>query len=269
MTSSNPRQAEKPRKTRPMNHLETVRARRKINMALAVVFLLLLTWLGAEVAETVQRFYRATQPLTAKRIQLVRQGETVTLSHEATGWRIGEPYAYKASPLVVEALLARLQHSCRQLSDSPARMPQWHAEIIVDDKRYHIGERNPASGEVYVKHQDKWLLCDNLLLSMAMAPAINFVDKQLYEGELHAIVGSFGRLSDFQGMDLSVLEIAQADAEKLPQQSLATLTFVADNKRVYQAFLSEDGKHLLLFDEGKSLLYVIAANSKFNAVLGL
>ncbi len=253
------------------NQEHIVKARRKVNLCLAGVFVALLAWVVFIVKDEVARVYRASQPLVANHIVIKRHNKenNIVLAKQNGAWRVVEPYQHQASQVVIDALLARIQHGCRPLNDIPARLPEMYGEIIIDKSSYQIGELNHASDEIYAQHDKRWLLCDKLLLSMALAPAISFIDKQLYTGELRAIVGDFGRLSDFKGVDLSVMEVAFSDAENLPKHAISKLTFIADDERAYHVFLSEDGEHLLLFDKAKSMTYVIASQTKLNALVGL
>lgn len=251
------------------NQPQIVAKRRRLNQLLAGIFVLLLSWVGVEMFIEYQRLTQRKTPLTAQQIRIVRDANTITLTHHDDGWQITTPYQQVASMPVVKALLGRLQNGCRTLDAAPSRPPNFYADIVVDDITYRVGELNAASDEVYVSQAEKLFLCDKLLASMALAPAINFMDKQLYQGKLSAIVGDFGQLTDFNGVDLSVMEIAPAEATSLPENALSELTFVADDKRQYQAFLSENSMHLLLFEPQQSIIYVIAAHPKLNAVLGL
>lgn len=257
------------RQQKAMNQAQIIAKRQRLNHLLALVLLLLLVWVGVEVFREFKRLTKTTEQLQASTIHLVREVNTITLVHQDSGWQITTPYQQAASAAVVEALLERLQNGCRALSAPPVRDPQFYADIVVDKRSYRIGERNNASDEVYVLQGEKLFLCDKILAAMALAPAINFMDKQLYRGKLRAIVGDFGRLSDFTGMDLSVLEIAPADAKALPQHAVSALQFIADDQRHYQAFLSDDSQHLLLFEPQQSIIYVLAAHPKINAILGL
>lgn len=252
-----------------MSQQDIVRQRRTINILLLAIFCGLFAWVVFAVKAEIEHVYRANQPLTAAQLQVVREAGTIELTHVDDAWQMQRPYQHLASQAVVEALLMRLKNTCRPLNGTPARAPQLYADILIDSAVYRIGERNDAGDEVYVFHENQWRLCDQLVLSMALAPAINFIDKQLYRGKLTAIIGDFGRLSDFQGIDLSVMEIAVANTETLPEHAVSSLTFVADETRTYSAFLSRDSQHLLLFDKAKTLIYVVAANAKLNAVLGL
>lgn len=251
------------------NQQDVIKKRQRTNAILTVVFLLLLAWLGVEVYHEAQRLKVNHTPLKAQHIQLVRDVNTVRLDKQAGAWQMTTPYQQTASAAVIQALLGRLQNGCRLLNDAPNRPLQFYAKIMVDNSVYQVGELNTASDEVYIQKGSQLFLCDKLLAAMALAPAINFMDKQLYQGELLAIAGDFGRLTDLSGIDLSVMEIAPADAKALPEHAVSTLQFVASDRRNYQAFLSEDSAHLLLFEPQQSVIYVIAANPKLNAILGL
>ncbi len=251
-----------------MNQSDIVRQRRKVNLWLLLLFFVLGTALVATLADDIQRLYRAMRPLVAERIELVRDKDSIVLQKQTSGWQVTEPYQQKASTVVAEALLARLQRSCRALNTAPARTPDFYASILIDGITYRIGELNQASDEIYVQKDKAWLLCDKLIASMALAPAINFVDKKLYHGELTAIVGEFGRLTDLNGVDLSVLEVAEGNADALPKTGVSTLKFMGDSPSVYQAFYSEDGKHIVLFSREKSLIYVLNAQAKLTAIMG-
>lgn len=252
-----------------LNQAQIMAKRRGLNRLLVGIFSLLLLWVAGLAWQEFQRLTDTAKPLTAQHIRIERDVNTIILHNQADGWQITEPYRQAASMPVVKALLARLQHGCRALTAPPSRPPEFYARLVVDEVIYRVGELNAASDEVYVKQGESLFLCDKLLASMALAPAINFMDKQLYHGTLRAIIGDFGRLTDFSGVDLSVMEIAPADAAALPEHALSTLQFMAEDTRRYQAFLSDDSAHLLLFEPTQSVIYVIAANPKLNAVLGL
>lgn len=251
------------------NQIELMHQRRKVNALLTVIFVGLLTWVIVEFYTEIQRAYAARKPLSATTIRIHREADSITLTQTRNKWQVSQPYQHNASQVVIEALLMRLKQGCRLLDAPPIRTPEFFADIYLDQTRYQVGELNHASDEVYVKRGTDWLLCDKLIAAMALAPALNFMDKQLYAGELTAIIGEFGRLTDFTGVDLSVLELAPAEQSALPEHAIATLTFEAEDKRSYQTFLSEDSRHLLLFEPQQALIYVIAANPKLNAVLGL
>lgn len=254
---------------KPLNQAQIIAKRRPLNRWLTVIFIILSVWFSIEVFHEFKRLTKHSETLKAQHIRIIRDVNTITLQQQNGAWYITTPYQQTASLAVVDALLERLQHGCRQLAITPVRSPVFYADIIVDQQTYHIGELNTASDEIYVAKGKTLFLCDKLLISMALAPAINFMDKQLYRGTLRAIVGDFGQLTDFSGMDLSVMEIAPADAKALPEHALSSLQFVADDQRRYQAFLHPESTHLLLFEPKQSVIYVIAAHPKLNAVLGL
>lgn len=252
------------------NQQHIIQKRRRINQLLSGILLGLLTWTAVLVWAEWQRLQQQQQRSeNATHIVIQRHNDTVELLKKQQQWQITAPYQDQASNAVVQALLTQLNSGCRTLSEPPSRQPQYFASLTVDDKPYQVGELNTASDQVYVSTGKQLQLCDKLLASIVLAPAINFINKQLYKGELTAIRGDFGELSDFSGIDLSVLEVAPADSRALPQDSLSTLRFIADKQSDYQAFLHQNGQHLLLFEPKKSVIYVIAANPKLNAILGL
>lgn len=253
-----------------INQQQLIRRRRLLNQVLFVLAAILTAWvLGLAVSDWRHLQNKRQRLETANKLLIKRQSNTLELAKTQQQWRLVSPYSELASNAVVQALLDQINNGCRQLDAVPTRQPQYFATLTVNDKAYQIGEINTASDQVYVSSDDGLRLCDKLLAAIVLAPAINFIDKRLYTGELKSIQGDFGQLTDFSNIDLSVLEIAPASAEALPKNSLSSLRFVADNTTVYQAFLHENGNNLLLFEPQKSIIYVIAANPKLNAVLGL
>jgi|GEM_PF-4916568 len=247
---------------------------RRTNWVLALIFLVLL-------ASVVALFYEALQlppqPLQAiekvEKVNIVRSSGTLALIKTPTGWNMQSPRRGKASNGVVRALLHQLKNQCRLVNAIPAASPQFYATISIDGQyRYELGELNPALDKVYMRHGQQYYFCDKMLLAMALSPALNFIDKSLWQGDLLSITGDFGQIdaADVDSIDLSVLQIIAADKQKLPESGLSTLSFKSvQGQSDYRVFLHKDGEHLLLFDAQRSVIFVIATHPKLLAVVGL
>lgn len=261
------------------NQVTLIKKQHRYNVGLAILLVLLAVWIIYLFYQEVS--HKKQQQLTIsteKSLHIQRGGDSLIFQQQDEHWLMTSPYQTTASTLVIEAFFQRLHSSCRRVDETALpRQLDFYATAKTTTAQYQIGEINTAADGVYVKTlstdgQFKQLaLCDKLLASMALAPAINFIDKQLYLGELSAIRGSFGSLDDFSGIDLSVLEVALADAKQAASAGISDLTFISNvGERHYRVLLAENNnKHLLLFEPKKSLIYVIAAHPKINAILGL
>ncbi len=262
-----------------MNQQQIVKKRAVINAALSAVFFALLAWVSVLFYQEIDKknaYRNEIQAVIAVRIE--RQNNTVELQKIGDAWKITSPYREKASTTVVDAFLQRLNLDCQPIDTAQlSRDLEFYATVRTNRAQYAIGELNAATDRVYVKKtelsdgREQVSLCDKLVASIALAPAINFIDKQLYRGKLKALRGSFGSISNFSGIDLSVLELAPANAEQAREASISDLTFVSDEGETRYLVLppTADGKHLMLFEPKKAVIYVIANNPKINAILGL
>lgn len=252
------------------------RRRQRGNRVLFVVFCLLLVWVGVLFYQDNQQRHSVMNRLTAiDTVTIQRQQDTIKLQKKAGQWWVQQPYENLASTAVVETLLSKLQLSCRQLSDKNlGETLTFFASLQANEQHYQIGELNTAADEVYVKYQGQsevLYLCDKLIASIALAPSLNFIDKQLYQGELSNIKGSFGQITDFSGIDLSVLQIAVANEAQIRTAAVSDLTFNSQQGAFQYQVLppTADSPYLLLFEPQKKLIYAIAANRKLLAILGL
>lgn len=266
-----------------LNQIDMMRKYRRINVGLALVFIGLLIWVGALFFQEIRHKQQQINAIQSENfLQIERQKNTLVFRQENGQWQMSEPFKSLASATVVDAFLQRLHSGCRQVDEkSLSRQLRFYATARTADADYQIGEVNAATDSVYVKtlsangQAQQLALCDKLLASMALAPAINFIDKQLYQGKLQEIRGSFGSLSDFSGIDLSVLQVAAADAKQAKIAGISDLIFISRTgnnmgEKTYRVLPpDEKGQHILLFEPQKSLIYVIAANAKINAILGL
>lgn len=252
------------------------RKRQRTNAILWGVFLLLLTWVSTLFyQETQQRKHTIEQLSAVDKITIQRAKNTLVLHKKNAQWFVQTPYHSQASTAVIETLLAKLQSTCRQLPDTDlAQTLTFFATLQMDDRSYQVGELNTAADAVYIKQRgqaDGLYLCDKLIASIALAPALNFIDKHLYRGALSAIRGSFGRITDFADMDMSVLEVATANTAQTQIAAISTLVFISDQGEFHYRVLppTDDNQHLLLFEPQKQLIYAIAAHPKLLAILGL
>lgn len=276
------------------NQQQILRQRRRINVGLLAV----VCGLGFWVAQLFQQEIQHSVALLDSRrqidhIEIIRSTgglANVVLNQTPDGWQLTKPYQNAASQAVIEALLTRLVSGCRVLSDSSLSMsPKMYATLITNVNRYEIGEVNPAADLVYVRQLDdkydshdpakqtantaaaKLMLCDKLLASIALAPAINFVDKRLYAGELQRVESINGSLNEVNGLDLSVLQLAPADKAHIAKERLIPLTFISNVGQIsYQVLpVTADAQHILLYSEEKQLIYGIAMQEKLATILGL
>ncbi|MGY0399201.1 MAG: hypothetical protein ACWIPH_04545 [Ostreibacterium sp.] len=255
-----------------LNQQQVIKQRRRFNFMLTILLLGFVTWI-------IVLFYREIEQNTqikttiesVTNITIKRNKDTIMLVKKGGGWLVNTPYQSLASNVVVEALLGKLSLGCQMVSSKQMnRELKFYATVITNNQQYQVGELNSASNKVYVKVGDELQLCDKLLASMVLAPAINYMDKSLYKGELERIKGSFGAIDDFSGIDLSVLEIAPANVKQVASVSVSNLTFLSsEGKKTYRVLPPDASQHLFLFDPKKSVIFVIAANLKINAVLGL
>ncbi|MBS9778469.1 MAG: hypothetical protein KGV50_06870 [Gammaproteobacteria bacterium] len=261
------------------NQQDTIRERTKINVALFVVFCILLTWVVVLFYDEINRKNASINQITSvTEVRIQRASDIIVLSKENEQWSVSEPYQEKASSTVVEAFLQRLNVDCMPVDEGQlTRDLEYYATVTTNSSKYLVGELNTATDRVYVKKTSlsggdaKLALCDKLAASIALAPAVNFVDKALYQGELTELRGDFGSITDFSGLDFSVLELAPANVEQARDARVSELTFMSNKGEFTYIVLppTKDGKNLLLFDIRKSLIYVIAAHPKINAIIGL
>ncbi len=268
-----------------LNQQELRKKYRIYNIALTVIFLGLLLWVGSLFYQEINKNNQQINAVKEeKTLDIVRDNNTLSFALKGNEWQMTAPFTSKASSTVIEAFLERLHSNCQVVDEKKLpRELKYYALARTENNDYHIGEINPVTDSVYVKKLSvtgqfqELALCDKLLVSMALSPAINFVDKNLYQGELIEIKGSFGSLKDFSGIDLSVLQIAKADSQQAQSASISDLTFISKVgdkivKSIYQVISTNEAskeKYLILFAPNKAVLYVIASNSKFNAILGL
>ncbi len=268
-----------------LNQQELMKKYRIYNSVLTIIFLGLLLWVGSlfyqEITKNNQQINAVKEEKT---LTIVRDNNTLSFALKDNEWQMTAPFASKASSTVIEAFLERLHNNCQVVDEKKLpRKLKYYALARTENNEYHIGEINPVTDRVYVKtlsvtgEFQQLALCDKLLVSMALSPAINFIDKNLYQGELVEIKGSFGSIKDFSGIDLSVLQIAKADSQQAESASISDLTFISkvgdktlkSRYRVIPANKESKEQHIVLFEQKKSMIYVIASNAKMNAILGL
>ncbi len=268
-----------------LNQQEIRQKYRYGNIALTIIFLGLFYWVCSLFY---QEMNKKNQQISAiyqeKNLRIEREKNTLTFTLNNHQWKMTEPFESLASKTVIEAFFERLHSNCQVVDEKKLpRELEFYALAKTMNNHYQIGEINPVTDSVYVKTLSptgkfqQLALCDKLLISMALAPAINFIDKSLYQGELVEMQGSFGRLNDFSGIDLSVIQIASANSQQAQTASVSNLTFISQagdktlksTYRVLAPNSTDKGQHLMLFEPDKSLIYVIAANKKINAILGL
>ncbi|MPV86478.1 hypothetical protein [Ostreibacterium oceani] len=260
-----------------MNLTQVMARRRRLNQSLFVVFFAVMLWVGwlfyAEITTIDGRQQRITQ---TSQITIVREQNTVTLKKQDGQWQLTSPRVDKASDAVAEALLTKLIAGCEPISND-ANNPnneiavEFFADITLGDETmpYRIGELNRANEKIYVAQGQQWYFCDQLLAAIALAPAIKFIDKQLYQGELQKIVGTFGAIEALDGIDLSVLDIAPASEAALNAFALANLRFVTDQGEAnYTVIAGDNPAHVLLLAKEKSIIYVIAAHPSLQQIIG-
>ncbi len=266
-----------------LNQVDILRRYRRQNIVLTLILLALLTWVAWLFYQEIEQKQRRIEAIVAeKTLRIEREKDTLIFQQKNGRWRMTAPFSSLASTTVIEAFLQRLHGNCQTVdTQALSRELQFYALVKTAHNNYQIGEVNPVTDSVYVKTLSpqgefrQLALCDKLLVSMALAPAINFIDKQLYHGELTEIRGSFGAIRDFAGIDLSVLEVAAANSQQAESAGVSDLTFIstADGeqlKKTYRVLPTDNqGRHLLLFEPQKSLIYVIAGNAKIHAILGL
>lgn len=268
-------------KNQTKNQNDIIRQRRPVNIVLTLLATGLSAWIAYLFYQEIARSRQTLTSMASVNHIVIERNEgdianrTIELRKDNDQWHITQPYQTKASTVVIDTLLRQLQIGCQSVDrEKLSRTPAFYADIHTNDQYYQVGELNTAADKVYVldNNHQTLRLCDKLLASIALAPAINYMDKQLFQGDLRAIRGQFGDIKDFKGIDLSVLEIAPANSNKLPQHGLSELTFISDagqtSYRVLPPSADDNGQHLLLFDANKSVIYVIAAHSKLTAILG-
>lgn len=268
-----------------LNQQALMKKYRIYNIILTIIFLGLLLWVGALFYQEITKNNQQINAVKEEKIlTIVREDNTLSFALNGNEWQMTTPFSSKASSTVIEAFLERLHNNCQAVDEKQLpRELQYYAVAKTTNNEYHIGEINSATDRVYVKtlsvtgQFQQLALCDKLLVSMALSPAINFIDKNLYQGELVEIKGSFGSIKDFSGIDLSVLQIAKADSQQAKSASISDLTFISKVgdktvKNTYQVIPTNEtskGQHIILFDKNKSIVYVVASNPKMNAIVGL
>lgn len=259
-----------------LNQVQVYQQRQRVNWLLFVVFCFLFAWVVFLLYHDRQQRQQLSGRLSAvDQLTIERTNDTIRLEKKSGQWFVQHPYHSLASQAVVETLLARLMLSCRGLSASEQAMSMdFLATLKTAKQQYQIGELNTMTDEVYIRQGTKtktYHLCDKLIASIALAPALNFINKQLYQGELTMIKGSFGQLGDFTGLDLSVLQVVLANAAQVQATAISTLTFVTDSGLFAYSVLppTADNQYLMLYEPEKKLIYAIAAHEKLIAILGL
>lgn len=262
-----------------INQIVLVKRRRRTNQRLLLIVSVLLAWVLWLLFHELQQSRQAINAVFSQNhvdIQrnMKNSNDHIVLDKRKNTWFISAPIEHKASNVVVETLLAKLTNDCETVDQRQLQTTlTWFATVTTNTETFRIGQRNMINNGVYVQRgvqQPSLWLCDSLVASIALAPAINFMDKSLYDGELKAIVGSFGRLEILDGLDLSVLEVAAANDQQAQSATIADLTFISNQgKKTYQVLPNQDHQHLLLYAPDDSLIYVIAAQPKLNAILGL
>lgn len=259
-----------------LNQTQVYLRRQGVNRLLLVFFCLFLGWVVFLLQQDRQQKQQFIQRLSAiDYLTIERANDTIRLEKKSGQWLVKSPYQSLASHAVVETLLARLMMSCRRLSESDKTFKiDFSATLKTPDKHYRIGELNTMTNEVYLEQGTEIkqrYLCDQLIASIALAPALNFINKQLYQGQLRTIKASFGQLGDFMGLDLSVLQVAVANTAQVQATAISTLTFITDKGQFAYSVLPPtlDSQHLLLFEPEKQLIYAIANHEKLTAILGL
>lgn len=261
--------------TKRPNQATFIQQRRRVNYWLAAAVMLLLLWVGKLLYEDHQKRHHrihAVEKISTIHIQRNNQETDIKIKKiDNAQWHIEFPFQAKASTVVIQAFLQRLINRCESVpTQELSRQPQSIATVLVNNETYIIGELNTASDRVYVSHQEDLTLCDKLVASIALAPAIHFIDKNLYSGELISLSGAYGTIKSLNSLDLSVLDINHANDLPNAANHWKELTLAAtEGQESYAISKSQDGKYFLLFSVKKQLLYVISYQEKIATIVGL
>lgn len=260
-----------------LNQQALLRQQSRENYGLAAVVAGLAIWVAILFYNDYRQAYQPIKQLKQITQLTIQRAATEKKSQpdihlKKTGkqqWQVSSPYQATASTAVVNALLQRLTQSCEPVptQDLP-RQPSTLARVITNQGTYTIGELNTAADRVYVGYQQHLALCDKLVASIALAPAIHFIDKQLYSGKLTALRGQYGSVAKLNHLDLSVLDIRRVNPAIGDDWQKITL-ISTQGEQTYAINRSLDGKHFLLLSAEKQLLYVIAYQPSIAAILGI
>lgn len=253
---------------------QTILAQQKrTNHYLAAIMIILGGWVGFlfyQKQQQIQSHIKHIEQITQLQIHRENQPLDIHLKKISQQWQIEAPYQANASNAVIQAFLQRLTHGCIAVpTQALPRQPQTIATVSTNRGMYTIGELNTASDRVYVGYQQKLALCDKLIAAIALAPAIHFIDKNLYSGKLIALSGDYGSIKKMQDIDLSVLDISHVSRSAYSEHSTSQLTLQSSNgSNTYSVSRSQDGQYLLLFSAEKQLMYAIAYQAPIAAILG-
>lgn len=269
-----------------------VKTRRQINFLLFIVLIALITILLMSVKTELIKYLSVidgkSNPNKIIITQKATTGSSITLNYNAEKnyWQLTSPYQQRGSYTVLNALLGRINSSCEGSYAVDSVDSEIFADLQIDNTHYAIGELNPITDKVYVKvSQDDseiWMLCDKAIAAIALAPAVNFIDRNLYIGNVNSIKGSFGELTINNQLDvpLDVLEIVEVETNKLAN-SIDSIHITGDNGEVvYQVISNNDGEHLLLTKPQSNeqtntaptntqLVYIIQDNPELLRIIGL
>lgn len=247
---------------------------KRINRYLAAVVVILGIWVSLlfyQKRQKIQSQINHIEQIT--QVQIHRENQPLDIHLKKISqqqWQIESPYQANASTAVVQAFLQRLTRDCIAVpTQALPRQPQTIATVTTNRGIYTIGELNTASDRVYVSHQQNLALCDKLVAAIALAPAIHFIDKNLYSGKLTALFGDYGSITQMQPIDLSVLDISYVSRSAYAENPTSQLTLQSsDGMTTYSVSRSQDGQYLLLFSAEKELMYAIAYQASIAAILG-
>lgn len=262
-----------------------VKKHKKINLALLVLLVLLVTGLFYSVKTEFIKYLNFISPKSqATTISINQSDNSIQLIYENDSWQMQTPYQQRASSTVVNALLGKISTRCNQINTDTKVNSDTFASINIDNTRYTVGELNPVNDKVYVSVKNNntnditWMLCDKTIAAIALAPAINFIERRLYIGDIRSIKGSFAEITINNQLEapLDVLEIVEISKDKI-NNVIDTITIQGsqDNMR-YQVMLNDDGKHLLLSkadatdnQQNTQFIYVIKATPALLNIIGL
>lgn len=261
-----------------------VKKRRKVNFMLAFLLVILFLVLLFSVKNALMNyinFVTVNSKPSQISIEQIPTNTTIKLSHDLAKdeWQLNSPYQQRGSKTVINALLGQLNTRCKGNYPTTEINSEIFAKIQIDDNYYAIGEKNPVNNKVYVKQQnannERWMFCDESVAAIALTPALNFIDRQLYPGEIYSIRGGFGQISIDNPLDstLDVLDIAQINPNTIDKVIDRIVIDGDQGEKTYQVMLNSDGKHLLLFDdsttEAPQIVYAIKSTPKLLQIIGL
>lgn len=266
-----------------------VKKRKKINLALLILLVLLVMGLFYSVKTEFIKYLNFISPKSqATTITINQSDNSIQLIYENNSWQMQTPYQQRASSTVVNALLGKISTRCNQISTDTKVNSDTFASIDIDNTRYTVGELNPVNDKVYVSVKNNndrdninditWMLCDKTIAAIALAPAINFIERRLYIGDIRSIKGSFAEITINNQLEapLDVLEIVEISKDKINNVIDTIIIQGNQGSMRYQVMLNDDGKHLLLSkadttdnQQNTQFIYVIKATPALLNIIGL